>query len=81
MGAYSHKAQKGRKNIGGGGNPRKKVTRNTNPERVAECSVALSGLRFCATIPIGGSTPAYVLAPLQGFAAALLLNLRNLNQS
>ena len=40
MEAYSHKALKGRKTIGGGG-----------------------------------------ITPLQGFAAALLLNLRNLNQS
>ena len=39
-----HKAPKGHKSIGGGVNTRKKVTRNTNPERVTECSFALSGL-------------------------------------
>jgi len=64
-----HKALKGRKNIGGGENPRKKVMCKTNPERVAECSVALSGLQFVSSFLSGVATPAYVLAPFQGFVA------------
>ena len=82
MEAYSHKALKGRKNIGGGGNPRKKVTRETHPERVTECSVALSGLRFCATIPIGGYHPRLCSCAPSGLCGyAHLQNLRNLNNS
>ena len=61
------KAPKGRKNTGGGGNPRKKVMSNPSPEGAAEFSVAPSGLRVVLSYLSGVATPACILAPLRGF--------------
>ena len=71
MEVHSHKAPKGRKNTGGGDNPRTRVVRKLNPERVAEYTVAPSGLWvFCHSYR-GLTPPPVFLCPFGAIMSRL----------